>query len=498
MANVAVALVLIGSASAYGYVHWRLDQVKRVPVAGLFSSGTGSQTGAGSPAPFTMLIIGSDSRALTGPGNAQFGPASETTGQRSDSIILVHVVPKTRSLALFSIPRDTLVPIPGMGTTRVNAAFNSGNPTLLVQVLQQDFGIEVNHVAQFNFDTFEAIATAIGGVYQWFPTPARDQFSNLGVNAGCQLLSGAQALAFARSREYQYFLDGSWNYQVSPESDLGRIQRQQAFVKAAVKKAEQVAPTDPITLNNVVAGLTKNVMLDSGFSNSLILSLAEDFHSAGLSDVPSFTYPTTNSTAQPGALDPDTSAGQAMIHQWLTVGEVSAPAAPPRSAAPPTTTVSPSSVSIEVTNGSGVSGQATQASSDLHGLGYSAAIGSSSQYGQTTNVIDYAPDSLAAAQQLQSQLVNGATLTEDSDLTPTTYNLELVTGQNYTGVKGGSTTNTSTSATSTTASPSASTATAAPANGTTAVVDPGAATFYQFRYIPPGRVPGQIPQTCPS
>ena len=244
LANVMVALILVGAASAFGYVQWRLGQIKKVVVPGLVVPGKSPQSHSdGSPIPpFTMLIIGSDTRNLTGPGNAQFGSEAETGSQRSDSILLIRVVPKTRSLALFSIPRDTLVPIPGYGTTRVNAAFNSGNPGLLVKVLQQDFNIEVNHVAEFNFDTFEAIANAIGGIYQWFPTPARDAFSLLNVGPGCQLLTGAPALAFARSREYEYFLNGSWHYQVSPESDLARIQRQQAFVKAAVSEGGEGGP----------------------------------------------------------------------------------------------------------------------------------------------------------------------------------------------------------------------------------------------------------------
>ena len=485
-ANVVVALALVGAASAYGYVQWRLNQIKRINVAGLTQS-----PGDGSPIPaFNLLIIGSDTRALSGPGNAQFGSQAQAAGQRSDSIILLRVVPKTRSLGLFSIPRDTLVPVPGYGVTRINAAFNSGTPSLLVQVLQQDFGIQVNHVALFNFDTFEAIDNAIGGVYQWFPTPARDLFSNLGEPAGCQLLNGTQALAFARSREYQYFLDGSWHYQMAPESDLGRIQRQQAFVKLAVAKALKVAPTNPVTLNNVIAGLTKNLTLDSGFSNSLIFALARDFHSAGVSNVPSFTYPTVNSTSVPGALDPETAQGAQMIQQWLNVG--SPPPAPAHAAtsAPPTTTVKPSSVSIEVVNGSGVAGQAGKASSELQALGYNSTVdAAASTSGNAGTVVDYAPDALAAAKQLQSQLAAGATLAEDASLTPTVYNLKLVTGSDFTGFK-------ASSAPATGAAPTTAPQSVAIAGAST--VTPDSSSFYKGRYIPPGRVPGQIPATCPT
>ncbi|MGH9077135.1 MAG: LCP family protein, partial [Acidimicrobiales bacterium] len=493
-ANVIVALVLVGAASAYGYVQWRLGQIKHISVAGLATAGNSSQSqsdGSSVP-PFTLLLIGSDTRNLAN--GSQFGGANASPGQRSDSILLVRVVPRTRSLALLSVPRDTVVAVPGYGNTRINTAFDTGNPNLLIQVLSQDFGIQVNHVASFNFDTFESIANAIGGVYQWFPTGAKDTFSDLGQQPGCQLLTGDQALAFTRSRDYEYFLDGSWHYQISPESDLARIERQQAFTKAAVKKAEQVAPTNPIALNNLVTGLTKNITLDTDFSNSLILSLAEDFHSAPLAGIPSYTYPTTN-IPDSGEVAPDLSAGQAMIDQWLNVAPLppAAPAPSPTTpAAPPTTAIAPSSISIEVVNGTGVAGQAGGASSALAGLGYSTKVASGSASPVATTVIDYAPDSSAAAAQLQSVVVGGATLTEDSSLTPTPYNLKLVTGRSYGGVKGTASASASTTAPPTTPAP--------PTLGTTpdSQIDPSSSSYYKGQYIPPGRVPGQTPQTCPS
>ena len=91
------------------------------------------------------------------------------------------------------------MPIAGMGTTRINAAFNSG-PDLLVKTVEQDLGIDVNHFVVVNFDTFTQIADSIGGVYQYFPAPARDLYSGLTVlHPGCVLLKGGAALSFVRS-----------------------------------------------------------------------------------------------------------------------------------------------------------------------------------------------------------------------------------------------------------------------------------------------------------
>lgn len=497
--NVFTALSLVCAASAYGYVQWRLGQIKRIDVLGLHKVGssTQSQPAGASIAPFTLLAIGSDTRNLGAGSSAQFGSDTQVTGQRSDSIILIRVVPKTRALALLSIPRDTLEPIPGYGTTRINAAFNAGTPSLLVTVLEQDFGIQVNHVVEFNFDTFQALADAVGGVEQYFPTPAKDNFSLLNIPAaGCYDLTGAQALAFVRSREYQYYLNGSWHYQLYPESDLGRIQRQQAFTRNLVRKAKKVAPTNLIELNNIIGSVTKNLTLDSGFSNSLLLSLAQDFRSANLSDIPSYTYPAVNSTSVPGALDPQPAQGQAVIQQWLDVGQTapaSPPAGKPGTTTPATTipavTINPSSVSIEAVNGSGAAGQAGQLDRALTGLGYRVSDGGDLPgFGTATTRIDYAPDSLAAAQQVRSQISGGATLVEDSALTPTPYNLEVVTGSSYTGVIG--------SAASSGASPTTTTTLAAPPYAGTATVDPSSSSFYHGVYIPPGLEPGQVPQTC--
>jgi LCP family protein required for cell wall assembly len=498
--NVFTALAILAAGSAYGYVQWRLGEIKRIPVLGLHAQGSSSQSrGSGSAAaPFTMLVIGSDTRNISGGG--QYGGSTAVQGQRSDSIILVRVNPKSRALALMSIPRDTLVPIPGYGTTRINTAFNSGTPSLLVSVLDQDFGIQINHVVVFNFDTFESVANAVGGVGQYFPAPARDLFSGLNIPAaGCDNLSGAQALAFVRSREYQYNLNGQWQYQLYPESDLARIQRQQAFVKALARKAKQVAPTNPLALNNIIAGVTKNLTVDSSFSNSLLFSLAQDFRSANLSTIPSYTYPTQNSAAVPGALDPQTQQGLAVIQQWLNVGQPppapsKAPAKAQSTQATVPITVNPASVKIEVVNGSGVGGQAGQAGQDLSQLGYVATVsGDAPNFGLTTTEIEYAPDSLAAARQVQAQLIGGATLVRDPALTPTPYNLEVVTGKSFTGVNNPSA---STGTSATTAPPATSTTVASAAYAGAQTVNPDSSSVYDGVYIPPGLQPGQTPQTC--
>jgi len=511
-ANVGVLICLVVAASAYGYVQWRFSQISRIAVQGLDPTGKGGQSPPGAEPPMTILVVGSDTRALGKGASASFGSASEVTGQRSDTIMLVRVVPATDSIALLSVPRDLLVPITGLGTTRINAAFGGG-PNLLVQTIEQDLGIEVNHFAVVNFVTFAQIANAVGGVYQYFPTPARDAYSNLVVtHAGCVLLKGSQALAFVRSREYQYYLDGTWQYQLVPESDLARIQRQQDFIKLALKKAEEVAVTNPIALNDVVSGITSSLTVDSGFSTSSLINLALSMRHLDVAGIPNWTYPTVNSTSVPGALDAVPTQDQQVVDQFLSYGQPR-PATTAATSAP-----APSATKVKVLNGSGVAGQAATAAAALERDGYMvSSAGDASNFSYVQSVVEYGPGGLPAAKALQGRVPGGAALLQVSGLAPDA--LVLITGQSYTGtsataalklnrpatmsarpqaaVLAAELTGPTKAAPKATALPALS-ADVSPAQGTVPPVSADSSSYYEGRYIPPGLLPGQVPPTCPS
>jgi LCP family protein required for cell wall assembly len=453
-ANVMVALTIIGAASAYGYVNWRFGQIHTKHLSALTTKGPNGSTGGGKP--FTLLVVGSDSRAaLAANGDpSQFGTSSNVTGQRSDTIILVRVVPKTRQLMMLSIPRDLWGPIPGHDSNRINTAFDTG-ANLLIQTIQQDLRIPINHYVEVNFDTFRDISNAVGGISFYFPTPAKDALSNLNVPAaGCYSLKGDQALAFVRSRHYEYYQDGYWHYEGL--SDLARIQRQQAFIKKMIKKAESEY-TDPFALNNIIGGITKNLTVDSGFSANLMLSLAKDFRSMDVGGIPNLTLPTYGYTTAGGAQvlglqQPQASQAIAAFNAFGKPAPKPAAKKPPSS--PPSTvprvTLPPARVSIEVANGTGTAGQAGQMTQVLATLGYHASLVSSSGVGQATTLVRYAPDSLTAAQQVAARIPGGATLAPAPDLAPTAFNLEIITGSSFAGATTNGSTSSSTNATSTT------------------------------------------------
>jgi LCP family protein required for cell wall assembly len=479
-ANVVVALTIVGAAGAYGYVQWRFNQIHRTHIAAL--SHTASHQAA-----FTLLVVGSDSRAaLTGPGNAQYGGASAVGGSRSDTIILFRVVPATRQLMMMSIPRDLWVNIPGQGPNRINSAFNSG-PNLLIETIKDDLGIAVNHYVEVNFDSFAAISNAVGGVKFYFPTPAKDTYSNLYVpKPGCYSLKGIYALQFVRARHYEYYANGSWQYEA--ESDLARIQRQQAFIRKLIKKAEGQF-TNPIAVNDVIGGITKNLTVDSSFGISQMLDLTKVFRSINAGSIPSMTLPNYGYVTAGGAdvlglQQPQAAQTIAAFNAFGTQ-----PAHPkPKSKTPTTTkptlppvTVAPSSINVEIANGTGTAGQAGEMSQTLAALGYhTSADQLSPGYGNATTSIHYAPDSLTAAEQLAAQIPGGGNLVRDASLTPSPFNIEVITGTTYSGgaaasARGGS------SSTS-------------PAVPTTTTTVPGA---NPSTYEVPGYAPGQTaPANC--
>jgi len=283
---VIVVLGLVAEGLSYFYVDYRFSQVKKVKVKHLRVVPVGQ--------PFNVLLIGSDSRAgLTPAQQAAYGSQSSTGGQRSDVVKIVHIVPATGQASVLSIPRDTMVTVAGdtsqTGTyNRINATYGSG-PDQLVQTIEANFGIPIEHVVQIDFDGLEGAVDAIGGIKVNFPYPAKDAYTGLNVTQpGCQLLNGGYGLALARSRHYQYYVDGYWHYDGT--SDFGRIQRQNAFLKAMINQAE--TKYNPLTLNAFIGSVVQGLTIDSTFTVSDLVTLSREFHTFASSSLATATLPT--------------------------------------------------------------------------------------------------------------------------------------------------------------------------------------------------------------
>ena len=140
-----------------------------------------------------------------------------------------------------------------------------------------------------DFFGFASIVDELGGVEVNFPYPARDLKSGLDVEAGRLTLDGKSALAFARSRRYQEFRDGTW---VSVEgSDLGRVGRQQALVFAILSAAKR--PTIIFDAPTLIAAAGNHITLDASMDRGRLIDLALSLRSLSPSDISAATLPTT-------------------------------------------------------------------------------------------------------------------------------------------------------------------------------------------------------------
>jgi len=406
----------------YAYVNWRFGQIKRVAVPSVAAVPTGQPT--------TILVVGSDSRAgLSGVDVTHFGSQAQNGGQRSDTIMLVHLDPRAGTASLLSIPRDLWVPIATKNyNQRINTAFDT-SADLLVKTIEQSVGIPINHFVEVDFNSFRAVVNSLGGIKFWYPEPVRDTYSGLNItNPGCYTLSGDMALGLVRSRHLQYFDAGRWHDEL--ESDLARIRRQQAFVKRIVHKAQGAGLFDLGSLNGVIGGVVNNLTVDGSFSQHDMLSLARRFRGFNTDQMVSATLPTTPQTVYVGGVANDVllldqAKAPAVIDAFLGA---TAPTAP-------TTTVpalDPATVSVRVLNGSGRPSEATIVTHDLAGLGFVTGSPGDAAVRTARTLIRYAPGADNAARFLQSRLVNGADLVPD----PTVGNqLVLVTGHDYGGLQ---------------------------------------------------------------
>jgi len=283
---VLAALALVGAGALYGYARYRFSQIPKVAIPSLSSIADG--------APFNVLLVGSDSRqGESAAQEQQFGSPTEVTGARSDVIKILHVDPASGTARILDIPRDTLVTMSGVGSTygsynRINVPFGT-SADALVQTIQDTFGIPISHYVEIDFFGFEGAVDAVGGVTMDFPYPAKDAYTGLNVTQpGCQLLNGGYSLAVARSRHYEYFKDGYWQY--DPTSDFGRIQRQDAFLRALINRAE--SRYNPLTINAFLGSIVHDVTIDNTFSLGELLSLAQRYHAFSSASLQSYTLPT--------------------------------------------------------------------------------------------------------------------------------------------------------------------------------------------------------------
>lgn len=231
---------------------------------------------AADPGAKNFLITGADNNACVDPDSpyaSAFGDRAEM-GERSDTIMLMRVDPSTNRAAVLSFPRDLWVQIAGrQNKNRINTAYVKDEPQRLIDTIYQNFGVGVDHFIQVDFCAFKNIVDAVGGVAVPFEYPARDKNSGLDVpTAGCFTFDGDHALAYVRSRHYTYYKDGKWTE--DPVSDLGRVSRQQDFIRRALSAALDKGITNPSVARGLIETAQNNVVTDVELSVSRMLEFA--------------------------------------------------------------------------------------------------------------------------------------------------------------------------------------------------------------------------------
>ena len=164
------------------------------------------------------LLIGSDTRSFVKSAKRRRAVRDKDVeaGQRSDTMMIVHVDPDAKKALVVSIPRDLVVDVPGVGRTRINAAFAQADGVeagaqKVIDTLQSNFGLQIHHFVEVDFESFRGVVDAIGSVHLYFPDPVRDEKTGLAVDEpGCVALDGEESLAYVRSRSLEKLVDGDW------------------------------------------------------------------------------------------------------------------------------------------------------------------------------------------------------------------------------------------------------------------------------------------------
>lgn len=290
--GLVLAILTVEVGWFYAVRQW--DKVERVDV-----DVDGQSVLEGSDVGTNYLLVGTDNR-------------EGVDGNRSDTIMVLRT--GDGPARIMSLPRDLLVPIVGredQTPTLINAAYNDG-PVALILTVEQSVGIPIDRYIEIGFDSFAGVVDAVGGVVIDFPNPAFDTASGLDVKeSGPVELNGDQALAYVRSRTYTEVIDGT--EVTDPTADLGRVQRQQVFLRAVLSEAG--GSKNPFALNDVGQALLGGLRVDNHME--LIDAIRFALAMGDLDPVPT-TLPTVPAPSDPNRLVLQEPEAQVLIDDFAS------------------------------------------------------------------------------------------------------------------------------------------------------------------------------------
>lgn len=291
-------LVLVAGGGA-GYLYYRLNgNIHSVDIDSALGRDRPARLANGST---DILVLGSDSRSGA---NSVYGHNSGTA--RSDTAMIVHLNKGRKTASVVSIPRDTLVTRPSCENSdgraepaarsvMFNTAYAVGGPVCAVKTVERLTGLRMDHYIEVDFTGFKNMINALDGVPLTTTQAINDPKSHLRLAAGTHTLSGEQALGLVRTR-----------HGVADGSDLGRIQLQQAFMKALMNRISGLGLlTSPTKLFSVADTATKAVTTDTGLGSvSKLMGLAQSVQHLKSGDVHMVTLPVRFAPSDPNRVEP--------------------------------------------------------------------------------------------------------------------------------------------------------------------------------------------------
>ncbi len=403
-AMVVVAVVALVIVSGAGVLWWRLEgNISRLDVSAML----GDRPDRVSEGPLNILLIGSDSRDGQGvPG------ASLTSGARSDTTLIAHVSADREHVTVVSVPRDSMVEAPPRCSADIpkdqwtvqqwNSMFSVGGPGCLINTIEGNTGLFIDHFAVVDFSGFRDMVDALGGVPVCTTEGIDDPKAKITLTPGRHVLDGTQALGYVRAR-----------YTIGDGSDLGRIKRQQAFLSSVVQEATRTSLLlRPDKLFGFLNAATRSLTTDPDFGTGTMGDLASSVKNIGIKNVQFVTVPVEDYPEDPNRVQWSAPADDL----WAALRDDTVLGAEPDAAATPTPlTVSPANIGVEVVNATGVSGLAAQAAEGLTVQGFEQVTTASSPERPAGVVVEFGSGNDEAARTVAAAF-EGAKVRENAQL----------------------------------------------------------------------------------
>jgi LCP family protein required for cell wall assembly len=420
-------LLATGSAGAFVAYYKINNNIQSQDLTGLLGDRPNVIAEGEEQTPLNILLIGSDKRS----GSA----ARNIGGARSDTTIILHLAADRKSAVLVSIPRDSIVDIPSCKradgsrtvaqTTRFNAAYSLAGAACTIRTVEQITDIRIDHHVVIDFRGFKQMVDALNGVEICLPQRVDDDSSKLHLDAGRQTVNGADALAYVRTRK-----------QLGNGSDLGRIDRQQAFLSSMVDKvSSRGLLLRPDRLLSFLDAATKSITTDPGLAS--LNDLRKLAQSVKNMDTDAVTFVTVPNEANPADRGNTVIFREAEANALWTSLRFDRPlpgqekkktrgTAAPQTGPPLRTR--PENIRVEVLNGSGVPGAATRLAERLQAGGFVVTgVGTADRDDYTTTTVRHDPAYDESGRTLNAALA-GSAIAVDASLGRT---LVVVVGSDH-------------------------------------------------------------------